>query len=63
MANSYLNTNIMFVKADEVEEVLSGADEKYKAISLAGGTGNDHAAANRLVAFNLSSTTVVEKYI
>uniref|UniRef100_A0A914WUJ7 SWI/SNF-related matrix-associated actin-dependent regulator of chromatin subfamily B member 1 n=2 Tax=Plectus sambesii TaxID=2011161 RepID=A0A914WUJ7_9BILA len=36
-AQSYLNTNIMLVRAAEVDEILAGRDEKYRAVSLGGG--------------------------
>ncbi len=38
VSNAYLNTNIFFVRASEVEEILTGADDKYKATN-----GNDSA--------------------
>lgn len=33
-SQSYLNTNITLVRASEVEDILTGADEKYRAVSL-----------------------------
>ena len=46
-AQSYLNTNIMLVRADEVDEVLLGHDDKYRAVAIGGIPDKESMMYNR----------------
>lgn len=40
LSQSYLNTNIMLVKREEVDEILNGLDDKYRAVAMGHGHGS-----------------------
>lgn len=53
-ATSYINSNIMLVKANEVEEIFEGQEEKYRA-SGSGGAGTGGAGFGRTDASAMKS--------
>lgn len=45
-ATSYINSNIMLVKASEVEEIFEGQEEKYRSGGVGSGNYSRSDAAN-----------------